>query len=581
MKNNFVDIQKRIDQSFSEFITNLFRLEDDPLKYYYWSADFFYTVGALSFQYFPLTNSQKETINSLGQRYFGEKDIYFGINVFSHRHDLIVNNFIKVFTESSKTGQTNRYEYIKEFILWEILKDINATTRKVSKQVCDLQKKNFLITYLNYLLEFTKKPTFPELSGYIKYTLTSKGEELGNKLSDLEAKGVENILLREKIERLYVRREIESKIHFVFSRNQGGDKEELRELLEVMGREETGKLYRGQANSSWKLDSSLTREPKYLEFESEMYYEILSLKPDSFSNDHSVYERMITMQHFGMPTRLMDITRNPLVAIFFACNNLQRSDSDGVVYTFSKENTELLNFEDERLKGLKRLFDDSFKLNGDQKEFLYGVSFIKGVAKNQRINNQSGDFIFVGTGEDIKQKLRELPVLTIIIDASTKAVLLEQLESLNIHGGAVYPDLTHMSNYIREKYKVDVKKVPDELTIDIDNKPVKKRTMVRTKRSTPERRSPTTLTSTYDFKTFWDKENQDRLVKFTGINGLLDVEKAKKMLENLIENDRIPERKEVAKIMHYRPKLLEYQLKVDPIINKMVEFANALKQESK
>src|SRR5690606_28015255 len=109
------------------------------------------------------------------------------------------------------------------------------------------------------------------------------------------------------------------------------------------------------------------------------------------------------------------------------------------------------------------------KNNGDDEpdELLDGIWFIKGVAKNQRISNQSGDFIFVGKGQDSSAKLHDLPALTIIIDAPTKKVLLEQLESLNIHGGAVYPDLTHMSNYIRNKFLFE-KRSGKDFTIDID-----------------------------------------------------------------------------------------------------------------
>jgi hypothetical protein len=370
-----------------------------------------------------------------------------------------------LFSANNKSGQQNRYEYLKEFVFWEVLQ-IGATVdeKQIPSKIVDIQKRNFLLTYVKYLVENTDKPTFEVLKQYKKYTLTNQGENLEKKLTELEEKGIDNSRLITKISQLYILREDEQKIHFVFSRVGGEEKEELRELLDVMGRKETGNLYRGQASSTWKLDSSLTREPKYLASEADMYYDILSLKPDAFENDHSIYERLITMQHFGMPTRLLDITRNPLVAIFFACNNLPEAKKDGIVFTFSTDKREILNFEDEKLKCLRKLYSKN-NWNGDfdektADEFLTKVCFIKGVAKNQRINNQSGDFIFVGNGDSISKELRDLPCLSIIIDAPTKKVLLEQLESLNIHGGAVYPDLTHMSNYIRHKY-LDKKQIRD------------------------------------------------------------------------------------------------------------------------
>lgn len=406
MKNGFEDIQPQVESLFRSFIYKLLRLDNEPLKYYYWTPEFFETNGGLSFCYFELDLKQKDAINEIGKTYFDDSEIYFEVNKNSHRHDILIKNIHKLFPAGKKSGQSNRYEYIKEFILWQIIEELSKTDKNFTSKTVELQKNNFLITYLNYLFEFTKKPSFEEFKDYKSFLRTNQSEELERKLKELDARKVDNSILRKKLEKLFVHRKEESKLHFVFSRSGGEEKEELRELLDVMGREETGKLYRGQANSTWKLDSSLTREKKYAEHESEMYYDILSLKPDAFVNDRTVYERLITMQHFGMPTRLMDITRNPLVAIFFACNNMERAKSDGVVYTFAPENKDFLNFEDDKLKSLKKLFD---KNNGDDEldEFLDGIWFIKGVAKNQRISNQSGDFIFVGKGESIQKELHD------------------------------------------------------------------------------------------------------------------------------------------------------------------------------
>ena len=379
--NTFEDIQKHIVEVFQDFLAEVLRLNGEKLSYYYWTADFFESVGHISFQHYPLSLDQKRLISSIGDFYFDNSDIVFTVSRSSHRNNILIRNIQKLFIGEYVNGRNHRYEYVREYILWDILSKLSEAHDKIPQKIVEQQKKNFLSTYLSYLLEHAEKPNFEEFSGYIRYELTNQGEALDKKLTELEAKGVKNDALREKLSKLYVLKEQESNIHFVFSRNQGGDKEELRELLEVMGDKESGKLYRGQADSTWALNASLTREPRYLEYESEMYYEILSLKPDAFTNDTSVYERLITMQHFGMPTRLMDITRNPLVAIFFACNNLDRAQSDGMVYTFSKENKEFLNFEDEKLHGLKYLFDTSCKINNDQRAFLSGIFFIKGVAK--------------------------------------------------------------------------------------------------------------------------------------------------------------------------------------------------------
>jgi hypothetical protein len=299
------------------------------------------------------------------------------------------------------------------------------------------------------------------------------------------------------------------------------------------------------------------------------------------------------MQHFGMPTRLLDITRNPLVAIFFACNNLPEAKKDGIVFTFSTDKREVLNFEDEKLKCLRKLYSKN-NWNGDYDEkaadeFLTKVCFIKGVAKNQRINNQSGDFIFVGNGDSISKELRDLPCLSIIIDAPTKKVLLEQLESLNIHGGAVYPDLTHMSNYIRHKY-LDKKQAKDsEILNDFDfskfdkKKPEKGTSSKIDYNKTMEaltKKKPIVieqLISDFDSVSFWSNNRLKKLHTFVEKNKLKN-DDAKKIIENIVAFDKTPLPDEIINSMTNKPSLRERSGVVENITKIYLSFAEDLKK---
>lgn len=586
MIKNYKDIQEQINTEFDNYLSELLCIDEEPRKYFYWSLEFFRIIGGLSFQYFILSDRQKDEINNLGSSYFDDSSVYFQVNKNSHRHDLLIKNFTKLF-DSKVSNQTKRYEYLKEFILWELLKGLESK-KIVDSNIVKLQKNNYLITYITYLLNNTSNPTFNPFKNYIKYNLTSKGEDLIKRLDELDREYVYdtktkeeikkinqdlNPKLRKKIEVLYILKDEEPKIQFVFSRNGGGDKEELRELLEIMGKEKTGKLYRGQASSSWNLDASITREPKYLDNEGDMYYDILSLKPDAFQNDQTVYERLITMQHYGMPTRLLDVTRNPLVSIFFACNNMERKENDGVIFTFKPEKkSEFLNFEDKKLEDLTILFNyGNSKETEESKDFLAKIWFIKGVAKNQRINSQSGDFIFVGNGDDVKQKLHQLPKMSIIIDSKSKEVLIEQLESLNIHGGAVYPDLTHMSNYIRNKYLNENKGITTSKILDSLKPKPSKTTTAKPKKTSVKKVS----VKQFDFKAIKGKDRDIQMTKFSDFYNL-DKDGLEKLIEDFLFTEKAPFRDEVAKIMKDKTTVLKDKKKIDLTLSKIITLAKTV-----
>jgi hypothetical protein len=67
---------------------------------------------------------------------------------------------------------------------------------------------------------------------------------------------------------------------------------------------------------------------------------MLQSNPKAFENDNTTFDKLVRMQHHGLPTRLLDVTSNPLVALFFACN--QSAKSDGKILLFSPKKNEIL-----------------------------------------------------------------------------------------------------------------------------------------------------------------------------------------------------------------------------------------------
>ena len=89
--------------------------------------------------------------------------------------------------------------------------------------------------------------------------------------------------------------------------------------------------YRGQENSSWDLSPSVMRvslgRTTNREKEGEMLLDLMSRRPEDFIGATSALSQWVLAQHHGLKTRLLDVTRNPLVALFHACENSTNSEN--------------------------------------------------------------------------------------------------------------------------------------------------------------------------------------------------------------------------------------------------------------
>lgn len=100
-------------------------------------------------------------------------------------------------------------------------------------------------------------------------------------------------------------------------------------------------FFRGHSKLSYELIPNVYRnnlEGKSLrEYECDVYYEMLNRVPQEF-DPKDVFGNLVKMQHFGIPTRLLDVTKNALVALYFAVagpvNPAKKEAEDGRVYGF-------------------------------------------------------------------------------------------------------------------------------------------------------------------------------------------------------------------------------------------------------
>lgn len=91
--------------------------------------------------------------------------------------------------------------------------------------------------------------------------------------------------------------------------------------------EGTETFYRGHADKSWKLQPSILRGPRGIENEHLLFHDMVARLPQSFSGCKSALDYLVQMQHYELPTRLLDVTMNPLVALYFACQSVENLEA--------------------------------------------------------------------------------------------------------------------------------------------------------------------------------------------------------------------------------------------------------------
>lgn len=119
---------------------------------------------------------------------------------------------------------------------------------------------------------------------------------------------------------------------------------ELRKFKIICDFQQEEKLFfRGQSNKNFELAPSIGRYPNECIddslswFESEMYEEARNAFLDEFSNKLNPIDFLAKLQHYGIPTRLLDITEDPLVALYFACSDQNFANYDGELFVFKNK----------------------------------------------------------------------------------------------------------------------------------------------------------------------------------------------------------------------------------------------------
>jgi hypothetical protein len=116
--------------------------------------------------------------------------------------------------------------------------------------------------------------------------------------------------------------------------------ENIKEFLEEIENLESNNnlFFRVHEDETYLLEPGVyrkdnTTKKNLIEHEDVIYREVISKAPQDFSGKNTL-ESLALMQHYGVPTRILDLTESALVALYFACSNSKNDDKHGEVIVF-------------------------------------------------------------------------------------------------------------------------------------------------------------------------------------------------------------------------------------------------------
>ncbi len=249
-------------------------------------------------------------------------------------------------------------------------------------------------------------------------------------------------------------------------------------------------FFRGHNDSKYKLEPSIYRNKKLISNEDVLFKEFILRTPADFLNENTALEKLVKMQHYGLPTRLLDITTNPLVALYFACKDKMDVFGEVIVFRIKKEDVKYYDSDTISIIANIAKRPSSFSINKDKKEVEEEIQYllheireekpyfqdlvkiddinktiaVKVKQNNSRIIKQSGAFFIFGINGNKEKpaKIREDWILTenskrekynFKIPNYRKEIIIDELNRLGVNESTLFPELDYQAKYLINQYK--------------------------------------------------------------------------------------------------------------------------------
>jgi hypothetical protein len=256
------------------------------------------------------------------------------------------------------------------------------------------------------------------------------------------------------------------------------------------------RYFRGHSKQSYQLRPSIFRNAGWIANEATMLKELILRCPNDFAGATTTFQCLVKMQHYGLPTRLLDVTSNPLVALYFACVTHDEDDEDGEVIIFDIDLSDVKYFDSDTVSVISNLsrrpsnfvvpyFPEVANATPDElvtrfneqeaiklllhdigsekshflpkvlREDLLRVVCVKPLLDNPRVIRQEGAFLLFGCNK-IKVEPAALHDKVVsarfTINRDEKRNLLDQLRTLGISRATMFPEIEQVAEHVRQAH---------------------------------------------------------------------------------------------------------------------------------
>ena len=263
----------------------------------------------------------------------------------------------------------------------------------------------------------------------------------------------------------------------------------VQEIIKELNMLPNGYIFRGQAEADWRLESSLERvlgdhwtPSQARKFED---YGLAHFKPkfhlydDENLQPTSTLEWLSLMQHYGAPTRLLDFTESPFVALYFALEAINpsvlKSKFNSKMAIYALNYSQMMDASLDYIRKKDASFSETkLSLQTRQDEvfdqivdrFSYPIAWATEPQRvNKRLDRQSGCFLVAGDrGLRIEEILssaiyKEIELTKFVIPVRLIDGLYALLRKMNINSKSIYGDLQGLCRAIRMEMQIYVNPV--------------------------------------------------------------------------------------------------------------------------